>query len=892
MAKTILQLKAQGAEIKNATVVGENTATRVGTLFNDIVEHVEDYEAKQAQRDTKQDNDTASLVTAERERAISEEDKINKALASETARAKAAEEANAAAIEAEAEARTLAISQEAQARTQADGQLGQSIFAEVERAKLIEQDLTNRVDELDSNVSDNKTYTSNDLVVGYYYNFSGKNVGDTAPETPIRYTGSEPITTWGCMIIRVSTGALVTIAAKGARGARAYALTDNDKKIIQIAKASENSLSNPISINAEANGFLYINQNDTTLNKFHVEIHQSKIKMIENSNDTNTDDISSIKQELQNPTYYDKNDLLKGYYYKLDILSEGDTAPDKPLKHTGNTTDWGCFVVPVIKGAIITLAVKGGTSARAFAITDADKKILTMADSEIDTRLVPLTITTTQKGFLYVNQGGTSDDLFSLTILQDKFLQLDMKIETAENNIQANNDLINETREAILVDNFKGSDLQQGVYYGFDGLSIGDTAPSSPSVFAGTPPTTWGCIIIPVVAGAVATMHVKGANNGRAYALTDSNKIILDLARAALTAYTNPVVIKVQQDGFLYINQNDTTDKRFSVSIEQDKIKILAKKVDNVKMGGVAPMMFRQRIDFKKEQLRILDIGNSYTEDATHYLKNIVDNYAIDTTNICVYKIIRAASSFKMWFDIYHNKVKGPYYVTKIVGGITQDTTGGVSEANNGELFRNMLKNNQWDIIIIHQVSDYAPYYDSWEEKNNAGYLSAFLRIIKKHQPNAAIGFLLTHSYWSGYKNNKEGSSLDRWKLIADSANKISVNYGIDFIIPYGTAIQNIRASSLNNDYDLTMDGTHCADGVADYTASCAYFQSIFAPRYDVCILGDKTRISVSQSGTYPTSCVSVDNNTAPLCQMAAFLACTNMWKCQNPEEFGDENLI
>ena len=38
MAKTIEQLKAQSAEIKNATVVGENTATRVGALFNDIVD--------------------------------------------------------------------------------------------------------------------------------------------------------------------------------------------------------------------------------------------------------------------------------------------------------------------------------------------------------------------------------------------------------------------------------------------------------------------------------------------------------------------------------------------------------------------------------------------------------------------------------------------------------------------------------------------------------------------------------------------------------------------------------------------------------------------------------------------------------------------------------------
>lgn len=48
MAKTIEQLKAQSAEIKNATSVGENTATRVGTLFTDIVEHVEHYEVEQA----------------------------------------------------------------------------------------------------------------------------------------------------------------------------------------------------------------------------------------------------------------------------------------------------------------------------------------------------------------------------------------------------------------------------------------------------------------------------------------------------------------------------------------------------------------------------------------------------------------------------------------------------------------------------------------------------------------------------------------------------------------------------------------------------------------------------------------------------------------------------
>lgn len=88
MAKTIEQLKAQGAEVKNATVVGENTATRVGTLFTDIVEHVEEYEAGQT---------------------------------------------------ADTEANTLAINQEAQARAKADEQLNTAIETEKNRAEAAEQ---------------------------------------------------------------------------------------------------------------------------------------------------------------------------------------------------------------------------------------------------------------------------------------------------------------------------------------------------------------------------------------------------------------------------------------------------------------------------------------------------------------------------------------------------------------------------------------------------------------------------------------------------------------------------------------------------------------------------------------------------------------------------------
>lgn len=180
-----------------------------------------------------------------------------------------------------------------------------------------------------------------------------------------------------------------------------------------------------------------------------------------------------------------------------------------------------------------------------------------------------------------------------------------------------------------------------------------------------------------------------------------------------------------------------------------------------------------------------------------------------------------------------------------------------------------------------------SPYYDQWITNNNNGYLNEYLQIIRKYQPKATIGFLIVHSYWSGYAGNTEKSSLKRWELIVEYAKKLRANYGIDFMIPYGTAIQNIRASSLNNEYDLTTDGTHCADGLADYTAGCCYYQALFAPRYGVNILGNSLRIPIANPdyGTYPSSNIPVTDANAPIAQRAAFLANYNWYKCVNPED-------
>lgn len=282
----------------------------------------------------------------------------------------------------------------------------------------------------------------------------------------------------------------------------------------------------------------------------------------------------------------------------------------------------------------------------------------------------------------------------------------------------------------------------------------------------------------------------------------------------------------------------------------------------------------------KRDTLRILDIGNSYTNDGTAYLKHIVKAAGINTNKICFYTLTRGSASFKNWYDCYYGYDYSKYYLVKEFGGLTMPVKTG--EYTNGDPsgFQTVLS-SKWDLIIVHQVSNYANEYSNWNKMSDAGYLYRYTMMLRTLQPDAAFGFLLVHSYMDNYKSNAEGSSLKRWGNIVKATDEMLVDYPIyQLVVPYGSAIENLRSSSLNNEYDLTRDGTHLGYGLARYAAACAYYQSIFYPRTGVSIYGNTWRYQcVSDelnNALYPSSCIDVDDATAPMAQMAAVYACQN----------------
>ena len=298
--------------------------------------------------------------------------------------------------------------------------------------------------------------------------------------------------------------------------------------------------------------------------------------------------------------------------------------------------------------------------------------------------------------------------------------------------------------------------------------------------------------------------------------------------------------------------------------------------------GSTVAKMYNPPVDFHKADLKVLDIGNSYTRDAQTYLPQIVQAAGIGK-DFSLYMAYRGSGSYKSWVDCWNDRDTEPYSISFCTGTQIQGVSG-EGYAANGSLFRKALESVKWDIILIHQVSTYSNDYSLWEGDGPGGYLTELIHIIRKTNPQATIGYLMTHSYRGTYWANTEKSSLKRWENIVEATKQLKAEYGIDFIIPYGTAVQNLRASSLNDAYEFSDDGTHLGAGLGDYVAGCCYYQSLLAPRYGVSILGNSFRITNLDESVKGRK--NVTDKTAHVAQKAAMLATYNMWTLSNPDNY------
>ena len=274
-----------------------------------------------------------------------------------------------------------------------------------------------------------------------------------------------------------------------------------------------------------------------------------------------------------------------------------------------------------------------------------------------------------------------------------------------------------------------------------------------------------------------------------------------------------------------------------------------------------------------KEPYRILDIGNSYTDNYTELLNGIAEGSGIDIEGVSLYKLTRSSGSFRSWPDCYYDRDDQPCHFRRVLGApvVTPD---GDADPHDGSLMRRVLTEQTWDLIVLHQRSEYAHLYDQWTGDGDAGHLDDLLSIIHQEQPDAELGFHIIHSYADWLTGIEGNGSLIRWQQIAEAVRRLAEERDISVVIPCGTAVESLRELPPGNPADYASDGSHLAAGLGQYTAACTYFEAVIAPIFGVTVLGNPARYACTEaeraSARFPEACVDVTDENATMAQQLA----------------------
>ena len=85
-----------------------------------------------------------------------------------------------------------------------------------------------------------------------------------------------------------------------------------------------------------------------------------------------------------------------------------------------------------------------------------------------------------------------------------------------------------------------------------------------------------------------------------------------------------------------------------------------------------------------KPDLKVLDIGNSYTNDATSLLPFLVKKLGLDLSDMCLYKATLGGASFIHWYRVYNDSSSDSYEVKRVIGGLGANVTEGEGKASVG----------------------------------------------------------------------------------------------------------------------------------------------------------------------------------------------------------------
>lgn len=282
------------------------------------------------------------------------------------------------------------------------------------------------------------------------------------------------------------------------------------------------------------------------------------------------------------------------------------------------------------------------------------------------------------------------------------------------------------------------------------------------------------------------------------------------------------LLVKAWLGGLLFLSPLTSCSK-------EDEPEFKGKHFDYAVLEDSIPDSVRYHVNptfpVRTDSLRILAIGNSFTEDAMQYMDAMVKASGIDMSRICVSSLTEGSSTFKTWLNKdYENTV---FSLNRVTGTAVFNHEGKLGE----------LLHQNWDVIVIQQSSSLSYNWKSF------AYLKGLEEKILTYctNPGLCLAFQLVWSH-----DHSEMPYVLEGNIAC--CKKMMNRYGIDLIIPTGIAIQNARDTRLNDNMYLTRDYWHLNTGMARYIATATWFERLFKPVFNVMLIDNTCK----PNGDYP----------------------------------------
>ena len=209
-------------------------------------------------------------------------------------------------------------------------------------------------------------------------------------------------------------------------------------------------------------------------------------------------------------------------------------------------------------------------------------------------------------------------------------------------------------------------------------------------------------------------------------------------------------------------------------------------------------------VGISKESVKILAIGNSFSDNAMSYLYPILKAFGAE--EVVLGNMYIGGCSVATH---YNNLSKdSPAYTYR--KNDSRTATAGAFINTNSYKLSTVIVEEEWDYITFQQASDFSGQVATYEDAK----LNLMTEWAKNScaNPNVKIGW---HMTWA-YQANASHSAFPKYNkdqmymyqcIVSSVEQKICTNPNFDFVIPAGTAVQNARTSYVGD--KLTADGYH-----------------------------------------------------------------------------------